>query len=61
MDKDNKELSEEELEMIYEKRKMEKFDINYNRNKAQFTEGSNPSFPQSNDHRKLINERPNRW
>lgn len=56
MDKDDKNLTEEELEMLYEKRRMEKFDINYNRNKHQFTEGSNPSFPKPDDNRKMINE-----
>lgn len=55
---ENKQLTEEELEMLYEKKRMEKFDINYKREKAQFTEGNNPSFSIMNTapNAKLIND-----
>lgn len=55
---ENKQLTEEELEMLYEKKRMEKFDINYKREKAQFTEGNNPSFSNmaAAPNAKLIND-----
>lgn len=59
MPENNTNLTEEELEMLYEKKRMEKFDINYKRHdKCQFTEGNNPSFREmsSNPNSKLIND-----